>query len=168
MKNDMKTAIVLGSSRSNGNTAQLAKYIVEYLNGQVIDLSNHHILPFDYKFNNKDDFDKLIEYLLSFERIVLATPMYWYSASAQMKTFLDRLSDLLNNKNGKGKQLRKKYAFLLATGGVKHPPSCFEEMFKLTFSYLGMSYQGMIYCGCEGDFKLPEHQKKIDQFINAI
>jgi len=37
---------------------------------------------------------------------ILATPLYWYSVSAQAKTFLDRLSDLLVFRKDLGQALR--------------------------------------------------------------
>lgn len=164
----MKTAIILGSSRSNGNTAKLSQHFAKHLDATVFDINNLDIAPFDYDANYQDDFKPLIDRLLNFERIILATPMYWYAASAQMKTFLDRLSDLLNSEKHKGRKLRGKSAVLLATGADSSPPPCFEEMFKLTFNYLGMHYQGMRYCACPADINLLEHQNDNNDFMNKI
>mgnify|MGYP001953952154 CR=1 FL=1 len=82
-----KTAIILGSARSDGNTGALVNYTANLLNADVFDLNEHQVLPFDYHGSANDDFKSLSIKLLSYDRIVFATPMYWYSASAQMKAF---------------------------------------------------------------------------------
>lgn len=53
----MKIAIVLGTSRRNGNTANLVEYFIEQYPAQctLFHLSNYDIAPYDYNFNNQDD-----------------------------------------------------------------------------------------------------------------
>lgn len=161
----MKTAIILGSSRSHGNTAALAKFVCAEVKAEYFDLANYHIAPFSYDNDYQDDFSRLVDQLWQFDRLILATPMYWYSASAQMKVFLDRLSDLLSFDKDKGRALRGKSAALLATGVNPIPADCFEQMFALTFHYLGMGYQGMKYCVCPSSFELSDHKQAIQAFI---
>lgn len=164
----MKTIILLASSRSQGNTAQLASYFTQKLDARLLDLTLFNIKPFDYNGNYNDDFQSVIDTLLSYDRIIFATPMYWYAASAQMKAFLDRISDLLNTSNDKGKALRGKYCGLLATGGNDLPPECFEQVFKLTFNYLGMHYQGMMYCGCAKTLELDRYKSKLKHYTQQL
>lgn len=161
----MKTAIVLGSSRSKGNTGALARAAQQKLGAELFDLAEYTIQPYSYEHEPQDDFMFLMDRLLSYDRLILASPMYWYSASAAMKTFLDRISDLLSNKKEKGRELRGKEAALLATGYIQQPPECFEQMFALTFDYLGMHYRGMNYSSCAPDFELVEHEPKLQSFI---
>ena len=47
----------------------------------------------DYK-NASDDFIELFLRWTQHEVIALASPVYWYAPSAQMKCFLDRWSDI--------------------------------------------------------------------------
>ncbi len=164
----MKTAIILASSRSSGNTGALANVMKSELNAQLFDLADYQIAPFCYDNSNKDDFLPLVDKLLVFDRLIFATPMYWYSASAQMKMFIDRISDLLSFQKDKGRALRGKSVGLLATGHDDFPADCFEQMFELTFQYLGLNYLGMNYCSCKAGFELSEHQTKIDNFVNCI
>ncbi|TKB44887.1 flavodoxin family protein [Thalassotalea mangrovi] len=164
----MKTAIILGSSRSHGNTSQLAHYAKQVINADYFDLRNYEISPFDYNNQYQDDFNQLISTLLQYEQLIFATPMYWYSASAQMKLFLDRLSDLLSFDKDKGRLLRGKQAALLATGSDIKPPECFEQVFKLSFNYLGINYKGMSYCSCPGDIDLDSHRDNINALMNKL
>ena len=138
----MQTVILLGSARGNGYTASLC----ETLGYPVLNLNGYQIRPFDYRDNGTgDDFLALMETLLRYDRILFASPLYWYSMSGQMKLFFDRITDLLEHHKDMGRLLRGKQAGVLATGGAATPPACFEEPFRLTFDYLGMHYQGMSY-----------------------
>ncbi|MDA5312487.1 flavodoxin family protein, partial [Vibrio cholerae] len=62
----------------------------------LFDLSDYAISFYDYEhMNRNDDFIHLINKLAEFDHLVFASPVYWYSMSAQLKVFFDRLSDLL-------------------------------------------------------------------------
>ena len=53
--------------------------------------------------------------MVQYEQIIFATPIYWYAMSAQLKTFFDRMTDLLTIHKPLGRQLRKgKKMFLIA------------------------------------------------------
>ena len=106
--------------------------------------------------------------LLSYDRIILASPVYWYCASGVMKTFLDRFSDLLKVNKDLGHQLRGKPTALIATGCDQVPAPCFEEAFKLSYAYLGMTYQSMLYCCVEDDIDILHYQDQIGVFIGEL
>jgi multimeric flavodoxin WrbA len=165
----LTTVIIVGSARSHGNTHQLAIALSKHVPADIIDLNNYNFSGYDYEFKNKhDDFAALIRKILSYERIVLASPVYWYAPSAVMKQWMDRLSDLLKIDKVLGRQLRTKKAMLIATGSDAEPASCFETAFRLTFEYLGMHYQGMLYAHCEEDFSAALHSNAISQFAKAL
>lgn len=165
----MRTIILLGSSRANGNTHQLVSAFAPHINATVVNLNDYVIAPFDYEFRNQtDDFLSLIKEVLTYGRIILASPIYWYAPSATMKIFMDRLSDLLKLEKPLGRQLRTKKAALLATGSDLVPAECFEECFRLSYAYLGMDYQGMLYRNCENNFDLPRHQDAILAFARRL
>ena len=91
-----RTAIILGTARSNGNTATVTEKIANELSAKVFDINKYNILPFDYEYKNQnDDFLSLIKEILTYENIVFSTPVYWFSPSMQMKLFLDRMTDYL-------------------------------------------------------------------------
>ena len=50
-----KTVIILGSSRSDGETFQVAQYMIDRKGYDLIDLKTKVIAPFDYEFK-KDIF----------------------------------------------------------------------------------------------------------------
>jgi len=164
-----KTALLLGTSRQKGNTSDLVQAIVDKTGLTVYDLKDYNISPYDYEHNNiDDDFIPLIEKLLKFDHIVFASPVYWYSMSAQMKTFFDRLSDLLHVKKELGRKLRGKDSSILSTGASPVAERSFEETFINSFDYLDMNYKGMYYCYCDGSFSENEHKHTIDKFIKKL
>jgi multimeric flavodoxin WrbA len=158
----LSTVIVVGSARSHGNTHQLALALADAMSADIINLNDYEFGGFDYEFKNRgDDFPPLIRKILSFDRIIFASPVYWYAPSAVMKKLMDRMSDLLKIERDLGRQLRTKKAALIATGSDVIPASSFEAVFQLTFEYLGMHYQGMLYAHYEKDFSLTEHANAI-------
>jgi len=147
-----KTAIILGTSRANGNTANVTNIVAQESNAVIFDISKYNILPFDYEHKNKhDDFISLIKEILTYDKIILSSPIYWFSPSVQMKLFLDRLTDLITVEKDLGKQLKGKSTALISTSEAPDPESCFEDIFKHTFEYLGMNYKGMLHCACPFD-----------------
>ena len=164
----MKTAIILGTSRENGNTHKLVELYRGYKCADVFSLDDYSISFYDYEHKNiGDDFLSLVEQLLKYDNLIFASPVYWYSMSAQMKVFFDRLSDLLTIDKQLGRKIKGKTCSVLATGVDVKAPLCFEQPFILTVNYLGMNYQKMLYCSCVDDFVEKEHSEKFHEFINA-
>jgi multimeric flavodoxin WrbA len=109
------------------------------------DLGALSIGYYSYDQRSSDDFLPLIDRLLPYEIWVLATPLYWYTMSAQAKTFIDRLSDLLEADKSIGRQLRGKSLAVISSGTDAQLPLHFDEPFRLTANYLGMKFLGTHY-----------------------
>lgn len=141
--------IILGSSQSSGGTRLAVESIIGSSAIPVVDLKKLEILPYDYEYRNKeDDYFPLMERIINHDLIVIATPVYWYSMSAIMKAFIDRLSDLLDIRKDLSRLLRGKNLFVIASFGTSLPRG-FEDPFEQTCDYMGMHYQGcsFIYHG---------------------
>jgi multimeric flavodoxin WrbA len=142
-----KTVIIFGSSRSEGNTMTLLQTIVSKRDITIINLADKNISYYDYEHrNNDDDFLPSIKTIVQYEKIIFVSPVYWYSFSAQMKTFIDRFSDLLTVNKDLGRLLRGKSAYLISSGADTDCPKCCVEQFQLICEYLGMKYSGTHYC----------------------
>ena len=166
-KNNGASIIILGSSRSDGNTQNIVTHIAEKINAEVIDLNEFHILPYDYGHNNQhDDFVNLIEYLLTFDKLIFASPVYWYSPSGIMKIFLDRLCDLIEINKHRGRMLKNKSAAIISTGAAAIKDNCFEEIFRKTFEYFEMKFNGSLYCQRDINIDSNSNIKLIDDFIS--
>lgn len=143
----MKEIIVLASSNQFGNTRKFSEsYIEENHNTDFVSLIDYEFSFYDYEHNNQnDDFISLIEILIEYDEIIFASPVYWYSMSAQLKVFFDRLSDLLVIRKDLGYKLKGKTISIISTGSDEQCPDCFIEPFKLTANYLGMNFNKVLY-----------------------
>jgi NAD(P)H-dependent FMN reductase len=152
MSNAAKPIVLLASARSAGNTARLAHAM--FADGVVdfVELARLSIGYYDYDARNAtDDFLPLIRRLAQAPFWVLATPLYWYAMSAQAKTFVDRLSDLLDAHKELGRSLRDARMAVVCCGTDPAAPSSFDEPFRLTCAYLGIHYLGSHYARFDGE-----------------
>lgn len=160
-----KNIIILGSSNSTGNTRTIINKFQENIEAEVVDLKTLDISYFDYTHANQDDdFLPLATRLTEYENIILATPVYWYTMSAIMKTFLDRWSDLLKIRKDIGRKFRGKRLFIIACSSDETVYPYFDEPFKLTADYMGMTYLGCLHTWVENNgLILPELESQIEQ-----
>jgi multimeric flavodoxin WrbA len=88
--------------------------------------------------------------------------------SAQMKTFFDRITDLLTVNRELGRKLRGMPISVVATGTDAELPSSFKSQFELISGYLGLVYHEPLYCCCPDEFSLQQHQQAIQGYLNKI
>jgi multimeric flavodoxin WrbA len=142
-----KKVIILGSSRSGGNTANIVANISEKNNIDVIDLNNYNITYYDYESKNLgDDFLPLIKSIIEkYDTLIFATPVYWYNMSGIMKVFFDRFSDLIRIEKELGRKLRGKNMFVISNSHDDKIAESFYIPFQKSANYLGMNYTGEIH-----------------------
>jgi multimeric flavodoxin WrbA len=165
------TIILFASSRRNGNTGKLTDAIAKELSLEVIDLDQTNISPFDYEHRNRsDDFEPLMEQVLSVENIVFASPVYWYSVAPSMKVFMDRISDYLELPDllEKGRKLRGKKGYVICTSIKESADGLFMDAFRQTFSYLGIEFTGFIHANCCNGYKAQDYEHDIRTFIERF
>ncbi len=165
------TIAIFASARRNGNTGKFIDWIASDLGIEIIDLSEKTMSPFDYDHKNiGDDFVPLMNQLLSYEKIILVTPVYWYGPSAQMKVFIDRTSDLLDVEELKdiGRKLRTKTAYIVCTSISDDADNSFLTSLKDTFEYLGMNYGGYVHASCDNGYAQNKYQEDVDSFIHLV
>jgi len=155
-----KVVVLLGSPRKKGNSAILASRIIKgaqeagaevetfYLNGM-------NIRPCQgcYACQKKDskgcvqddDMQKIYPKLVEADAWVIASPVYWFTMSAQTKLFMDRCLALL----AYGAQaFRKKVAIAMSYGDTDPFRSgCVNALrtFQDSFRYVGAKIVGMVY-----------------------
>jgi len=138
---------------------------------EVIDLAAKSISAFDYEHRNRDDdFEPLIDHVLQFEQLILASPVYWYSVCPPMKRFLDRISDLLEVPDmlGKGRQLRGKDLYVLCTSIEEQADGPFESAWRETCAYLGMNYRGLLHANCREGYLPERYEADISAFLGRL
>jgi multimeric flavodoxin WrbA len=163
----LSTIALFASARRHGNTGAILDKIAAELRFEIVDLSESNVTPYDYAHANRaDGFETLMRKLLEHDQIVFAAPVYWYSVPPPMKSFIDRLTDLLElpDLREKGRQLRGKRAFVLATSGIDELSPAFIMMYRDTFAYMSMRYCGHLHVNCDGGYKSGIGERDIQVF----
>ena len=139
-----KKVIILGSSRSNGNTTRIVDQIANQFGIDVVNLNNYSFSYYDYESKNRDDdFLPLIQDIIEkYDILIFATPIYWYSMSGIMKVFFDRFSDLIRIEKETGRKLRGKKFAVISNSHDDTIEYDFYLPFRLSATYLGMDYLG--------------------------
>lgn len=143
----MKGVVILGSSRSNGNTRKIVDLFIDQTRYDLIDLRDHKIEHFDYDIvKSEDDFIPLFKRIIeNYNLIVFATPVYWYSMSGIMKVFFDRITECLGNEKELGRKLRGMNMAMISCSYRDDRDESFALPFSESASYLGMNYLGDIH-----------------------
>ncbi|WP_210465524.1 MULTISPECIES: flavodoxin family protein [Rufibacter] len=143
--------ILLASARKESDTRLFLEKVFQDTPHQLVDLLDYTVgyYRYEHDYPAEDEFNHLINLMLPHQVIVLATPVYWYAMSAQLKTFFDRLTDLVTVQKPLGRKLKGKTIFLMAVGADDALPDGFEVPFKLTAKYLDMKYGGSLYASTE-------------------
>lgn len=146
-----KKVIILGSSRSNGNTSNTIASIAKKQAIDVIDLNNYSFSYYDYESKNlNDDFLPLIKSIIEkYDTLIFATPVYWYNMSGIMKVFFDRFSDLIRVEKETGRKLRGKNMFVISNSHDNQIDDSFYIPFQKSAAYLGMNYTGQLHVNAD-------------------
>ncbi len=161
--------VILGSSRSDGDTQIAVQNLLQGRAIPVVDLLLHNISYYDYDAENRDDdFITIAEKMIDHNPIILATPVYWYTMSAPLKTFLDRWSDLLSIRKDLGRALANKELYIIACYGNELQKD-FEAPFSQTCVYLDMHYKGCYYYYSGKDLVKKDNNERVkEQFAREI
>ncbi len=151
--------VIKGSPREKGNSSILADQTAEgakAAGAQVESFSLHRmdIRPCDACDTCqetgvcvlRDDMQVLYPKLVEADAIVIASPIYWFTVSAQTKLFIDRWYAL---ESSQGNALRGKQFGILLTYGDSDPYSSgainairtFQDMMR----YIGANIAGIVY-----------------------
>ncbi|UOQ46423.1 flavodoxin family protein [Halobacillus salinarum] len=145
---------LLGSSREEGNTEALVKQIMQGIDYTSITLSHHTIQPISDKRHSiegftpvHDDYEKILQEVLSHDILIFATPIYWFGMSGQMKVFIDRWSQYLRDSRYHMKEeLSKKTAYVVLTGGTNPKITGLPliQQFSYIFDFVHMKFEDYI------------------------
>jgi len=156
-----RVVIALGSPRKNGNSAALAGEVAKgaQAGGAEVDIFNLHemnIKPCSAcdecrKASNtdciiNDDMKSLYPKLRQSDALVFATPIYWFTVTAQTKLFMDRLYAL---GGPQGHALKGKKIGIVLTYGDSDPFNSGAvnaiRTFQDAFAYVGLPIVDIVY-----------------------
>lgn len=163
------TIVIMGSSNSMGDTFGICKTIVDRHGFKFQDLNELVIMPYDYAHENRDDdFLGFMRHVVkSYDTIILATPVYWYSMSGIMKNFLDRFTDLLTIEKETGRLLRDKSLMAISVSNSDDCPEEFPMPFKRSANYLGMEWKGYAHFPEADNALCEERLKEIANYLSS-
>ncbi|MEE8397372.1 MAG: flavodoxin family protein [Desulfobacterales bacterium] len=160
-----KVLILLGSPRKKGNSAILAAEVAKGAEAQDAVVETLYIHGMDikpcqscYACQKKDskgcaiddDMQTVYPKLIAADAWVIASPVYWFTMSAQTKLWMDRCFALL----AYGKDaFQKKIGIAMAYGDTDPFSSgCINALrtFQDSFRYVGAEISGMVYGSAEG------------------
>ena len=150
--------ILNGSPRINGNTAVLSEQLASGARdsgavAEIVYLHGLDIQPCDAcdscQLTGKgcvigDDMEDIYSKLRSSDSIVVATPVYWFSMTAQMKLCMDRWYALESESELKGKRLALLMVYgdsdLYTSGGIT-----VIRTLEGSCRYVGMDFNGIVH-----------------------
>lgn len=151
----MSVAVIYGGTRQNGNTERLTEQAIEGFHAERIYLRDHNIQSIEDMRHSQDgfqekndDYNSIIDRILSHNILIFSTPIYWYSMSGIMKNFIDRWSQTMRDPKYPNfkKEMAKKKAFVIAVGGdnptIKGLPMI--QQFQHIFDFMGIDFGGYI------------------------
>lgn len=160
----MKILILSGSPKKNGNTAKLVDWFAEGARskGAEVEVVNTAFLKYKstgctscracqksdkYECVIDDEAKPVLARMADADVIVMATPLYFFGPSAQLKLVFDRMFSLYkwdNAANTMKTPLKGKKLILIASAyedvGLKE----LEAPFKITAEYTGMKFDSLL------------------------
>jgi multimeric flavodoxin WrbA len=166
-----KVVILLGSPRKNGNSALLAREIAA--GAKAAGASAESLFLHGLKIAPcsaceachqpdaagcviRDDMQQIYPKLKAADAIVYASPIYWFTISAQLKLAIDRCYSLISPQGHafKGKRIGLAFAY---GGEDPYDSGCTNaiRMFQDAFGFIGAEIVGMVYAsaGAAGDIQ---------------
>jgi multimeric flavodoxin WrbA len=156
-----RVVVILGSPRKNGNSAILAKNVISGANSLGARVDSYYLHEMDIKPCDAcdvcqkgdsdsciipDDMQVIYPKLLKADVIVIASPIYWFSLSAQTKLFMDRCYALgtSDRYNLEGKKIG-----IVLTYGDSDPFNSGAvnaiRTLQDAYNYVGASIVGLVY-----------------------
>ncbi|MDD5020398.1 MAG: flavodoxin family protein [Candidatus Omnitrophica bacterium] len=170
-----KILILSGSPVKNGNTTALAAWFAEGARskGAQVDIVAAAFLKYkstgctscrrcqalkEYACVIPDEATPVLARMSEADVIVMATPLYFYGPSAQLKLVMDRMFSLYKWDNEAGTMttpLKGKKLVLLASAYEDIGLDAMEKPFALTADYSGMGFESLLVpnAGESGDVK---------------
>lgn len=137
-----KILFINGSPNRNGNTAELAKTLLNGHEYETLQLTDCKIYAYGQKFAD-DQFDEVIDKMKAADIIVIGSPVYWHNICGSIRNLLDRFYGPVQSGALKGRKL-----YFLYQGGA--PEKWMIDAGEYTMQRFARLY-GMEYAGMAGN-----------------
>jgi multimeric flavodoxin WrbA len=180
-KKGSRVLALLGSPRKKGNTALLANHILSGAESQGASIESIYLNGMNIKPCQgcyacqmedskgcviKDDMQEIYPKIIEADALVIASPVYWFTMSAQTKIFIDRCMALYNEKPEKGPMYGKKIAIAMTYGDKDAFGSgCVNALrtFQDIYGFLGADIEGMVHGTAEEPGEVANNEELIQE-----
>ena len=134
------------SPNKDGNTFKIGEKLLKGKNYDIMQMQDYKISQYGQVFKDdeiKEVFDKIKEY----DTLVIGTPVYWYTVSGLLKTFIDRLYMLKEAENLNGKNL---YLFAQGSGPDSDTVKSITFLATRLCTLMGMNLKGVSVDSSDG------------------
>jgi len=165
----MKITCLYGSPRPNGNSAQIARHLLDKAESMGAEVAQFKLNKLDFKGCQgcdvcktkqdycavDDDLKQVLESVKETDILVIATPVYYMDIPSQLKAFIDRTysfvdADYMINPNASRLEKGKKLVFIQTQ---EAGPESFKDIFarySLFFQFYGFAECKLILAGNVG------------------
>jgi len=170
-----KILIISGSPKKDGNTQALIDEFVKGARSKGAETEVIHAAFLKYKANGctscracqksdkyecaiNDEAKPVLKKMADVDIIVMATPLYFFAASAQLKLIFDRMFSLYkwdNEADTMETPLKGKELILIGSAYEKTGLDALEAPFRITAEYSGMTFRSLLVpdAGESGDVR---------------
>ena len=173
-----------GSPRKGGNTEVLLKTVLEVIKEKGGSVEFFHLNTMEFKpCQNcggcdkagtcilKDDLTPVYDKILAANRIIIASPIYFYGVSAQAKAFIDRMQALWNRKRiltekGHWKEDPNKKGYFLSIAATKGPKIFDGAVLAAKYAFDAMGYtheEDLLVRGIDKKGEMAEDQDTLEK-----
>ena len=182
-ENQKNVVVILGSPRKNGNSTTLATEIIKGAesNGANVEtfyINGLKITPcqgcyYCQEEGNEtcridDDMQRVYPRLIDAEAWVIASPVYWFTMSAQTKLFMDRCLAIWGGTPDKNHIRDKKIAVAMSFGDSDPFNSgCVNALraFQDTYAFAGAKIVGTVYGSAGEPGEIEENNQVMEQAL---
>ena len=135
----MSILFINGSPNKNGNTAALAKTLLEGKDYKTLNLANYKIYSYGQSFAD-DQLDEVLAQMKEAGVIVAGSPLYWHNLCGAVRNMLDRFYGKVGQGEFSGRSL---YFLFQGAAPEKWMLEAGEYTMKRFAKLYGMNYAGM-------------------------
>lgn len=169
-----KIVVLLGSPRKNGNTDLLVRRFVEgaslHHEVEVVSVTDYEVRPCrgcdscfgkaEHPCCQKDDMGRIYEKLSSADVLVVASPVYFYGISSQLKAVIDRLHNPLRDTF----HIRRMALLLVGAATLPELFDAILAQYRLCLKFFGMEDAGKVLVrGVRGKGDISQRTDALDE-----
>lgn len=143
----MEILFINGSPDPQGNTARLARRLLQGRTYRTLNLKNFRIGSYGQNLPD-DQLSQVIDYMKQADVIVIGSPLYWHNICGSVRNVLDRFYDAVPEGGLSGKRL---YFIFQGAAPEKWMLEAGEYTMKRFAKLYGMKYAGMVTTSAEAE-----------------